>query len=86
MGCYEINLGTAKGQKIHAFHLILLPLLPILILIAQNYSTFDFNKVRERLCSISMDFIHEVDGHFPPTFVDNVDLTLAARSWFRRLK
>ena len=45
MGCYEINLGTARGQKLHALHLILLPLLPILILIVQNYSTFDFNKV-----------------------------------------
>ena len=59
MGCYEINLGTSKGQRIHALHLILLPLLPILILIAQNYSTFDFNKVRERFGSILMDFIHK---------------------------
>ena len=47
MGCYEINLGTVRGQRIHALHLILLPLLPILILIVQNYSTFDFNKVRQ---------------------------------------
>ena len=48
MGCYEINLGTVRGQRIHALHLILLPLLPILILIVQNYSTFDFNKVRKK--------------------------------------
>ena len=27
--CYEINLGTVRGQKIHALHLIFLPLLPI---------------------------------------------------------
>ena len=57
MGCYEINLGTVRGQRIHALHLILLPLLPILILIVQNYSTFDFNKVRKKFCFISMDWI-----------------------------
>ena len=56
MGCYEINLGTAQGQRIHALHLILLPLLPILILIAQNYSTFDFNKVR--LCHCYSNGFH----------------------------
>ena len=48
MGCYQINLGTVRGQRIHAMHLILLPLLPILILIVQNYSTFDFNKAEIR--------------------------------------
>ena len=44
--CYEINLGTVRGQKIHALHLIFLPLLPILILLVQNYTTFDYNKVK----------------------------------------
>ena len=46
--CYEINLGTVRGQRIHALHLILLPLLPILILLVQNYTTFDYNKVNQK--------------------------------------
>ena len=50
--CYEINLGTVRGQRIHALHLILLPLLPILILLVQNYTTFDYNKVITMLMKI----------------------------------
>ena len=44
MGCYEINLGTEQGQKLHTIHLVFLPLVPILILLIQNYTTFDSNK------------------------------------------
>lgn len=46
MGCYEINLGTEQGQKLHTIHLVFLPLVPIMILLIQNYTTFDSNKVR----------------------------------------
>ena len=45
MGCYEINLGTEQGQKLHTIHLVFLPLVPIMILLIQNYTTFDSNKV-----------------------------------------
>ena len=46
LGCYEINLGTEQGQKLHTIHLVFLPLVPIMILLIQNYTTFDSNKVR----------------------------------------
>ena len=44
-GCYTINLGTERGQFIHRYHLIILPLIPIMILLIQNYSTYSANQV-----------------------------------------
>ena len=36
MGLYSINLGTHYGQRIHAAHMLVLPLIPVFILLAQN--------------------------------------------------
>jgi len=35
LGLYDINLGTKTGQKLHAAHMLLLPLIPIIILVGQ---------------------------------------------------
>ncbi|XP_059089436.1 uncharacterized protein LOC131885421 [Tigriopus californicus] len=43
MGLYSINLGTKFGQRMHAAHMLILPLIPVFILLAQNgtnYATF----------------------------------------------
>jgi len=40
MGIYTINLGTAWGQRLHALHMVVLPLIPVLILLAQNVVNF----------------------------------------------
>ena len=40
MGIYTINLGTKVGQKLHTAHMLILPLIPVFILLAQNTSTF----------------------------------------------
>lgn len=43
MGLYSINLGTKMGQRLHAAHMLILPLIPVFILLAQNaqnYVTF----------------------------------------------
>ena len=40
MGLYTINLGTKIGQKLHTAHMLILPLIPVFILLAQNTSTF----------------------------------------------
>ena len=44
MGLYTINLGTNTGQRLHTCHLIILPLIPVLILLTQNSSTYIANK------------------------------------------
>ena len=44
MGFYKINLGTAVGQKLHTAHLVVLPLIPVLILLFQNYSSYAINQ------------------------------------------
>ena len=44
MGLYTINLGTSTGQRLHTCHLIILPLIPVFILLAQNSSTYITNK------------------------------------------
>ena len=44
MGLYTINLGTSTGQRLHTCHLIILPLIPVLILLTQNSSTYIANK------------------------------------------
>ena len=36
MGLYTINLGTKLGQKLHTAHMLILPLIPVFILLAQN--------------------------------------------------
>ena len=36
MGLYSINLGTKLGQRLHAAHMLILPLIPVFILLAQN--------------------------------------------------
>ena len=43
LGCYTVNLGTEAGQRLHATHLLILPLIPILILLGQNYSSYTNN-------------------------------------------
>ena len=45
LGCYTINLGSERGQKLHRYHLIVLPLIPIMILLIQNFSTYNSNAV-----------------------------------------
>ena len=40
MGLYTINLGTSFGQKLHTLHMLILPLIPVFILLAQNTSAF----------------------------------------------
>ena len=40
MGLYTINLGTKIGQKLHTAHMLILPLIPVFILLAQNTATF----------------------------------------------
>ena len=45
LGCYTINLGSERGQKLHRYHLIVLPLIPIMILLIQNFSTYNSNTV-----------------------------------------
>ena len=43
MGLYSINLGTKFGQRLHAAHMLILPLIPVFILLAQNgtnYATY----------------------------------------------
>jgi hypothetical protein len=40
MGLYTINLGTKMGQKLHTAHMLILPLIPVFILLAQNTATF----------------------------------------------
>ena len=35
LGIYSINLGTKIGQKLHAAHMLLLPLIPIIIILGQ---------------------------------------------------
>ena len=43
MGLYSINLGTKFGQRMHAAHMLVLPLIPVFILLAQNgnnYATY----------------------------------------------
>jgi len=51
MGLYSINLGTKLGQRLHAAHMLMLPLIPVFILLAQNaqnYVTF-IGEAREIL-------------------------------------
>ena len=40
MGLYTINLGTNFGQKLHTLHMLVLPLIPVFILLAQNTTIF----------------------------------------------
>ena len=40
MGLYTINLGTSFGQKLHTLHMLVLPLIPVFILLAQNTTIF----------------------------------------------
>ena len=40
MGLYTINLGTKVGQRLHTGHMLILPLIPVFILLAQNTSSF----------------------------------------------
>merc|ERR550534_1461969 len=40
MGLYTINLGTKVGQKLHTAHMLILPLIPVFILLAQNTAAF----------------------------------------------
>merc|ERR1712156_444769 len=40
MGLYTINLGTKLGQKLHTAHMLILPLIPVFILLAQNTAAF----------------------------------------------
>ena len=40
MGIYTINLGTSFGQKLHTFHMLVLPLIPVIIILAQNTTIF----------------------------------------------
>ncbi len=40
MGLYSINLGTKMGQKLHAAHMLILPLIPVFILLAQNAQNY----------------------------------------------
>lgn len=40
MGLYSINLGTKFGQRMHAAHMLILPLIPVFILIAQNGTNY----------------------------------------------
>jgi hypothetical protein len=44
MGLYSINLGTRMGQTIHTCHLVILPLIPVCILLAQNASIYIRNN------------------------------------------
>ena len=44
MGLYNINLGSATGQKLHTCHLIVLPLIPVAILLAQNTAVYVQNN------------------------------------------
>ena len=49
MGLYSINLGTRFGQRVHAAHMLILPLIPVFILLAQNggiYTTL-VNEAKE---------------------------------------
>ena len=53
MGLYSINLGTRLGQRMHAAHMLILPLIPVFILLAQNgtnYATFTLEA--EELLSV----------------------------------
>lgn len=40
MGLYSINLGTKFGQRLHAAHMLILPLIPVFILLAQNGTNY----------------------------------------------
>ncbi len=40
MGLYSINLGSRFGQRLHAAHMLILPLIPVFILIAQNGTNY----------------------------------------------
>ena len=40
MGLYTINLGTKVGQRLHTAHMLILPLMPVFILLAQNSSSY----------------------------------------------
>ncbi len=40
MGLYSINLGTKFGQRLHAAHMLVLPLIPVFILVAQNVTSY----------------------------------------------
>ena len=40
MGLYSINLGTRFGQRMHAAHMLILPLIPVFILLAQNGTNY----------------------------------------------
>ena len=38
------STGTVKGQRLHAFHMVVLPLIPIMILLTQNVNSFVTNE------------------------------------------
>ena len=44
MGLYTINLGTEAGQRLHTCHLVILPLIPVFILLAQNVTAYSANQ------------------------------------------
>ena len=62
LGCYSINLGTDAGQKLHRYHLIILPLIPILILLIQNLSTYNSNAdIIQDLEEVSLQVRNSLD-------------------------
>ena len=62
MGFYMINLGTERGRKLHMFHLVVLPLIPIIILLIQNIFTYMDNiEVIGGLQDVNQQVINAVD-------------------------
>ena len=62
MGLYTINLGTSFGQKLHTLHMLILPLIPVFILLAQNSVAFmDFIDDADELSDVKTQIGNAVD-------------------------
>lgn len=62
MGLYTINLGTKLGQKLHTAHMLILPLIPVFILLAQNTATFmQFVNDSEEILEVKSQVGNAVD-------------------------
>ena len=61
LGFYKLNLGTDTGQKIYSMLMILLPMIPLIILIARLGSILYDNKDSQENLNVYMT-IHTLKG------------------------